>query len=779
MRLLPLLLLVPALAAAQSLPLRQSRLDASARDTAYRVPLDSTTDARWLGVSPGAGRWDVPGAWYYFSYDTTVVTGPEVLPESSWWRVSRDGRRVESVRREAALAVPMGVAHTRDASRAVWFHRGELRLWERGKPERVLLRRASAVRPTWSEDEREIRFQDGGDLYAITVATGELRQLTRSHTAKEPPKDKTVNAELKKQQLDLFEFVRRNKAQRDSMEARQRRDRVALPAAVVKPKSTDNIGGLEVPANGRYLTYLVSPKSDDTQTIWASFVNDSGVVYTESGRPKVGAPPVKSRVAIVPNDGMLEPDSVKITWVKDDTTAFGKPVRALEASWNSQGTRLVAAFASMDWKDRWIVLVNPDSGTHVRVLHHEHDDAWLNESRGITWLPDGERIAIISEATGWMHLVLVDMNGTATPLTSGPWEVRSHQLSQDRTHWWLSTSEAHPSELHLYRMPLLGGARTRIDQLGEGEVAPAFSPDQRALALRWSEPEQLTDLYLMPTMTAQPIRVTKSGTDAFHRIAWPASDFVAFTDDRGDSVWARVYRPTATHPNRPAVLEIHGAGYAQGVHKTFKGSSAHGGSLYAKYLADLGVTYVGLDYRASAGYGRDVRTAIYRSMGDRDVASAVAAVPFLRDRYNVDPARIGLFGCSYGGFYTLMALFKHPGVFKGGVAQCSVTDWAHYNHWYTSRILNGDPKADSAAYRASSPIYHAEGLQDRLIIQHGIVDGNVQYQDAIRLVQRLMELGKEFEFVTYPIDAHGWQSRWAKRDSQRRMQKLWEEVLLQ
>lgn len=165
-------------------------------------------------------------------------------------------------------------------------------------------------------------------------------------------------------------------------------------------------------------------------------------------------------------------------------------------------------------------------------------------------------------------------------------------------------------------------------------------------------------------------------------------------------------------------------------------------------------------------------------MGDRDVASAVAAVPFLKEKYNVNPDRIGLYGCSYGGFFTLMALFKHPGVFKGGVAQCSVTDWAHYNHWYTARILNGAPASDSAAYRASSPIYFAAGLKDRLVLQHGLVDNNVMYQDAARLAQRLMELGKDFDFVTYPIEAHGWTTSWLKRDSQRRMQKLWEEVLL-
>lgn len=111
---------------------------------------------------------------------------------------------------------------------------------------------------------------------------------------------------------------------------------------------------------------------------------------------------------------------------------------------------------------------------------------------------------------------------------------------------------------------------------------------------------------------------------------------------------------------------------------------------------------------------------------------------------------------SDGGFFTLMALFKG----------------------YTARILNGTPAEDTTAYRVSSPIYHAEGLRDRLQLQHGLVDGNVQYQDAVRLVQRMMELGKDFDFVTFPIDAHGWQTRWARIDSPRRMMRLWEEVLL-
>ncbi|MEO8479413.1 MAG: prolyl oligopeptidase family serine peptidase [Gemmatimonadota bacterium] len=772
------LLALPCLAAGQTLPLRQSSLDSSAADPLFRVPLDSTVDGRWLGSSPGTSRWDLDGRWLYFTYDTTVVVTDSVSPPDPWWRVSRDGRRVEAVERNVAAAVPASPTWTRDGRRAAWFQQGALHFWERGKGERVLLARANSLRPTWSADERELRWTEDDLLWSIDPASGILRQLTRVITKKDSVKDKPINAELKREQLELFDFVQRQKREADSSAARRLRERDPMPFVVVRPKKDDVLRGEELSPDGRWVSYLVSPKADETQTVWSDFVNDSGVVQTRTGRAKVGAPPVRTRIAIVAADPLVDPDSATITWVVDDTTAFGKPVRALSASWNRAGTHLLAEFASMDYRDRWIVTVDPATGKHLGQVHHEHDDAWLLESSGITWLPDDEHIAIISEVTGWQHLVALDMAGNARALTNGPWEVRSAQLSRDESTWWLTTSEEHPSELHLYTMPANGGPRTRIDQLGEGEVNWTVSPDEGALAIRWNSPDQLTDLYLMSTRTARPVRVTRSGSDAYFRIAWPRSDFVAYTNARGDSAWARVYVPRTQHPGHGAVLEIHGAGYAQGVHKSFGGSSAHGGALYAKYLTDLGLTYVRLDYQGSAGYGRDVRVAVYRTMGDRDVESAIGTVPYLAANYGVDPARVGLFGCSYGGFFTLMALFKHPGTFAGGVAQCAVTDWAHYNHWYTARILNGTPAEDTVAYRESSPIYHAAGLADPLILEHGLVDNNVEYQDAVRLVQRMMELGKDFEFVTYPIEAHGWRTSWSKRDSQRRMQQLWDRVLL-
>ena len=777
-------------AQAPTLPLRQSALDAGARDPGYRVPLDSTVNARWLGGGVTAPRWDVEGQWAYFQFaldPRPVLVGTQ--PDDPWWRVSRDGRRVEAVDRRAALAIPTAVQHTRDARRAVWSHRGELRYWKRGVPgTRLLVARPDGIAPFWTPDEKAVRWIAQNDLWEVDPETGATRQLTRAYQQRDSVRADRLRSELVREQLEIFEFARKAKADRDSAYRRSLTERAPAPITIPYHEG-ETISSLELPANGRYATFVLTPRVQTTQVTFSDYVNDSGVVVTRTARPKVGSPVAVRRAMIVPADPMATPDSVRAIAVEADTGRFGgKRVTAVQARWNDQGTRFVVEFQSLDHKDRWVVLVDPATGKHERVLHHIHDDAWFGGAGqvqgwlGDSWmefLPDGETLAITSEQTGWAHLYLVAMDGTSQALTSGDWEIRSIRRSADGTKWWIGAGVEHPNEQHLYELPLRGGMLTRLYGVGEGELQPTPSPDGQVLAFRWSNPRELTDLYLQPMRAGAPaVRVTRSGTDAFYRIAWPESEFISFPDDRGKPVYARVYRPLTTVATRPAVLEIHGAGYAQGVHKSFAGSSAHGGALTAQYLAARGVTYLVLDYRGSSGYGRDMRTDIYRAMGDRDVQSALAAIPVLQQRYGVNPGKIGLFGCSYGGFFTLMALFKHPGVFQGGVAQCSVTDWAHYNHGYTARILNGGPVDDTTAYRVSSPIYHAEGLRDRLQLQHGLVDNNVQYQDAVRLVQRLMELGKDFEFVTYPIDAHGWQSRWARLDSQRRMMRLWDEVLL-
>jgi len=166
-------------------------------------------------------------------------------------------------------------------------------------------------------------------------------------------------------------------------------------------------------------------------------------------------------------------------------------------------------------------------------------------------------------------------------------------------------------------------------------------------------------------------------------------------------------------------------------------------------------------------------------MGGKDLDDHVDGAKWLVEHQGIDPKRIGIYGGSYGGFITLMAMFTAPDVFAAGAALRPVTDWAHYNHGYTSNILN-IPQEDTVAYRRSSPIYHVEGLKGALLICHGMVDVNVHFQDAVRLVQRLIELKKEnWELAIYPVEDHGFVEPTSWMDEYKRILKLFEVNLLQ
>ncbi|MCZ2338815.1 MAG: prolyl oligopeptidase family serine peptidase [Chitinophagales bacterium] len=212
----------------------------------------------------------------------------------------------------------------------------------------------------------------------------------------------------------------------------------------------------------------------------------------------------------------------------------------------------------------------------------------------------------------------------------------------------------------------------------------------------------------------------------------------------------------------------------QNAHKWW--SSYYREYMFHNLLADKGYTVMDIDYRASSGYGRDTRTGIYRHMGGKDLDDNVDGAKLLVSKYGVQPDKIGIYGGSYGGFITLMAMFTAPDVFAAGAALRPVTDWAAYNQGYTSRILN-EPQNDSIAYRRSSPIFFAEGLKGKLLICHGQVDDNVHIQDSYRLAQRLIELRKEnWEMASYPAEDHGfiYPSSWM--DEYKRILKLFESM---
>src|SRR5436190_8245538 len=324
-------------------------------------------------------------------------------------------------------------------------------------------------------------------------------------------------------------------------------------------------------------------------------------------------------------------------------------------------------------------------------------------------------------------------------------------------------------------MPGDGGPLTRITD-APGKHTAVVSPDDRSIADVFSYTNKPPELYVQDSRAqAAAKKVTDSPAPEFWQYKWLDAPIVTFTARDGVKVPARLYKPATARRGGPGVVFVHGAGYLQNV--DHKWSTYYHEYMFHHVLLERGFTVIDVDYRGSAGYGRDWRTAIYEHMGGKDLDDIVDAAKYLASDQGVDPQKIGLYGGSYGGFITLMAMFTQPEVFAAGAALRPVTDWAYYNHGYTSNILN-TPQKDSEAYKQSSPIYFAQNLKGALLICHGMVDTNVVFQDSVRLVQRLIELRKEnWELAVFPVEDHGFIEPTSWADEYKRIFKLFEENL--
>ena len=417
-------------------------------------------------------------------------------------------------------------------------------------------------------------------------------------------------------------------------------------------------------------------------------------------------------------------------------------------------------------------------------IDRQRDEAWIGGpgvgggfGSNAGWIND-HTLYFQSEASGYSHLYAYDMNThTKQALTQGKYEVQDVELSKNKQYFYLLTNEEHPGKQNWYRMKTDGTQKQKITGM-DGGYEVSMSPDEKWIAYRYSYSNKPWELYLQENAPGKkPVQVTTLAmSDEFKQYQWRAPDVITFPARDGAQVYARIYTPAANKKNNAAVLFVHGAGYLQNVHYWW--SSYFREYMFNNLLTDLGYTVLDIDYRASSGYGRDWRTGIYRFMGGKDLEDNVDGAKMLVDRYGIDPKKIGLYGGSYGGFITLMALFTTPDVFMAGAALRPVTDWAHYNHGYTANILN-EPFNDSLAYAKSSPINYAAGLKNHLLICHGMVDVNVNFQDVVRLQQRLIELGKDnWELAAYPVEDHGFVEPSSWTDEYKRILKLFNTTLV-
>lgn len=763
-----------------------------------------------VGYEPGNVRWSADSQKIYFNWKRADEPRNG---ETSTYVVNADGSGLRKLSEEEAKQAPPNGDISDDKKTTVFTDSGDIYLYNNQTGERRQLTKTTDVEanPRFIGDQRHISFTRQNNLYTLSLDNGSLEQLTDIRPAGGPGgadaarKGTDSQETLKKEERDLLEVVRERALKREEDEKKRKARETRKPFQLTQGQTA---GNLSLTPDGKSVIVVVNESATGAKnTIVPNYVTESAYTEDIPGRTKVGDVQGRNRIAIVniengeskwvdhgqrlatpptaaKTEGNAGGDNPERTSGQGTGRGPASPAqprdREVQLSppvWSEDGKNAVMQGRSADNKDRWIMQLDPATGK-TKVLAAIHDDAWVGGPGGFSlgWLPDNKRVYFQWERDGFSHLYTVSIDGgNPVQLTSGSFEVSDVRLSEDKTKFYFTSSEGSFFERNLYSMSFDGGARTRLTSM-PGNNQAVVSPDQTKLAILRSFANKPTELYIAPNKTgtteAEIKQVTNSPTDEWRSYNWIAPPIVNFKARDGATVYGRLYKPANFKKGGPAVMFVHGAGYLQNVHNWW--SSYYREYMFHHFLMEKGYAVLDIDYRGSAGYGRDWRTGIYRHMGGKDLTDHVDAAQYLINEHGVDAKRIGLYGGSYGGFITLMAMFTTPDVFAAGAALRPVTDWAHYNNGYTSNILNL-PQSDQEAYRRSSPIYHAAGLKGALLICHGMVDVNVHFQDSVRLAQKLIELRKEnWELAAYPVEDHGFEQPTSWADEYKRIFKLFE-----
>jgi dipeptidyl aminopeptidase/acylaminoacyl peptidase len=744
-----------------------------------------------MGSSPSDPVWSADGKTLFFNWNPEAKTSDSLYQVSSPWK--KPVKAGKEAAREMAAA---GGAWDSSQKKLVYAFGGDLYLRTGSEDLRLTKTAEGEFKPFFLAGGKAIGFQKGGNVYTLNLTTASIEQSTDIRPGNRPSgpvlQNEPADFQRKKDELALMKVL-------------QSRHKKELERKTNLSPRTDSI---PIWYTGSGQTLWISPSPNGHSLLWQTYFNQTGnkatmvpdyvneTTFTRSlnAREKVGSPQGTFQIWVGEAGKTcrsFDPGTLPgITKIPDfwadyahlkDSTIKTRNIYCEAVAWSPNGELAILDIRSQDNKDRWLVEYRVKESV-FKVADHQRDEAWIAgpgiDAPTLFWL-DNQRFLFQSEATGFSQVYVRDSENQKTePWTQGNFEVQECLLSRNRQWLWLKMNDAHPGAHNVYRMSTTGARQLEKWTTKTGGYKAYPSPDGQRLAFQFSTATQPWGLFLQESSKNQPQSLTgTTTTTAFRAYPWREPKLVRIPAGDGKKPWARLYQPEKGKGNGAAVLFVHGAGYLQNAHLYW--SHYFREYMFHNLLADAGFTVLDLDYRGSSGYGRDWRTGIYRHMGGKDLSDYIDAARWMTDSLGLDGLRMGIYGGSYGGFLTLMALFQHPGSFKAGAALRSVTDWAHYNHGYTSNILN-EPHTDTLAYRKSSPIWHAEGLQDQLLICHGMVDVNVHVQDVIRLSQRLIELGKkDWEMALYPIEDHAFIEPSSWTDEYRRILKLFERELSQ
>jgi dipeptidyl aminopeptidase/acylaminoacyl peptidase len=750
----------------------------------------------WIGPPVESAWWSLDGnlAHYTLKREGSPVRDTWTLPVAGGEPVRVEGAALADV--DAAQ-----VAYDRARRRAVFVRNGDVFLRELGGGLQQLTRSAETeAAARFAADGRGVIWRVGNDWFRWSPETQLAQPVALPRAGKDPAAAPEPDA-LREHQLRLSATLAREKQQREALrdqaEANRRADPTRAAAPVYLGEKIE-IADTSLSPDGRWLVVVTTVKGAETGQAgkMPKYVTESGYEEFEDVRVRVGRnPPLGHQLKLVDlSDGSVrdlplsalpgigtDPLAALRKAARLDPLKGDRDVRVDTVLWNDDGSTVAVMARAVDNKDRWIATLSPGRAPATATLaplHRLTDGAWINWNfNEFGWLPGGRTLWYLSEESGYSHLYTAAPGAGANRLTSGRWEVSAPVWSPDGATAYFVCNRARPGDYEVCAVPSIGGEVREVTAL-DGVEDFSLSPDGTRLLLRWSAHHTPPQLAVQPVAGGDAVKLTDTRSADFKSRTWLAPQTVRVPSRHGaGEVWAKLYRPATLEAGRkyPVVMFVHGAGYLQNVSDRYPNYFRE--QMFHQLLVERGFIVLDMDFRASEGYGRDWRTAIYRQMGHPELEDYLDGVDYMVANHQGDRANVGIYGGSYGGFMSFMALFRAPEAFKAGAALRPVTDWTSYNHEYTSNILN-TPELDPEAYAKSSPIEYAQNLRGHLLISHGMMDDNVFYQDSVRLAQRLIEMKKDhWELASYPLERHAYQHPESWYDQYRRILQLFERTL--